>query len=119
MMLTVADRRGGRLTERPVSLDHVRELWVSQGRRRGRGALYGFGIGLFGGAAVGAAAGAAIGAIQSRGSECTDCGEAFFGALGGGILGALFGATLGTVVGAVHGPERWERRWPTVAQDRR
>jgi membrane associated rhomboid family serine protease len=114
MMLTEADTWGGRLTQRPVSVDHVNELWVSRGRRRGRGALYGFGIGLVGGAAIGAS----LGALTATETEdCDFCGRdvnAFFGAIGGAILGA----PLGAVIGALHGPERWERRWPATPRNR-
>ena len=108
LMLTVSDKFGRRLMQHPVPTDHVRELSVSRGRRRGRGALYGFGVGLVGGAAVGAGLGVLTSTERQGCDFCTKEVGAFFGA----ISGAVLGAPLGAVVGALRGPERWERRWP-------
>jgi hypothetical protein len=97
-----------RRTELALPTDQVRELWVTRGRRRARGALYGLGIGFL----AGAAAGAAIGYIGPADSECGDfpCGRGW-NAAAGAIGGAILGAPVGTLLGAAHGPERWERPW--------
>jgi hypothetical protein len=113
LLLDVRVRGAAPLVHRPVAIEQVGELLIGQGRRRTRGAFIGLGIGLLAGVLTGAAVGGALGNAEARRSECSDCAEGFFGAIGGAALGGLLGAPLGAVIGARSAPERWARRWPT------